>query len=148
MLVVIGSDHGGFQMKEIIKKYLLVLGYKVKDKGCFIPDRYDYPDIATEVCQDLLNEDSGGIKKIGILFCGTGIGISIAANKIKGIRCALCHDHYTAVMSRKHNNANVLALGGRTTGKEVAKEIVETFLTTNFEEGRHETRVQKIMALE
>ena len=135
-------------MGEFIKKHLSFLGYEVKDLGCFIPDRCDYPNKAAEVCQDIKNKDVKGRKKMGILFCGTGIGISIAANKIREIRCALCHDHYTAVMSRKHNNANVLALGGRTTGKEVAKEIVETFLTTDFEGGRHETRVQKIMALE
>jgi ribose 5-phosphate isomerase B len=135
-------------MGEFIKKHLSFLGYEVKDLGCFIPDRCDYPNIAAEVCQDIKNKDIKGRTKMGILFCGTGIGISIAANKIRGIRCALCHDHYTAVMSRKHNNANVLSLGGRTTGKEIAKEIVETFLTTEFEGGRHETRVQKIMALE
>ena len=109
--------------------------------------RCDYPDISADVCQTLLSapEDANAL---GILVCGTGIGISIAANKVRGIRCALCHDHYSALMCRKHNNANVIALGGRTTGEEVAKEIVETFLQTAFEGGRHAERVGKIMTQE
>eukprot|EP01126_Amoeba_proteus_P040751 TRINITY_DN4364_c0_g1_i11.p1 TRINITY_DN4364_c0_g1~~TRINITY_DN4364_c0_g1_i11.p1 ORF type:complete len:110 (-),score=17.60 TRINITY_DN4364_c0_g1_i11:313-642(-) len=104
----------------------------------------DYPDVAKTLCSRIAN----GEFERGILLCGTGIGISISANKIPGIRCALCHDHYTAMMSRQHNDANVLALGGRTTGEEVAKEIVDTFLGTEFLGMRHATRVHKISQLE
>lgn len=141
MTVHIGSDHAGFDLKEKIKAHLTEKGIEITDVGCFKPERCDYPDIAQALCKNL----KGGR---GILVCGSGIGISMAANKIAGIRCALCHDHYTAKMCRQHNDANVLAVGSRTTGDEVAKDIVDTFLQTEFEGGRHADRVKKITALE
>jgi ribose 5-phosphate isomerase B len=107
----------------------------------------DYPDYAKLVAEKVL-EKTDGPRPVGILVCGSGIGISIAANKIKGIRCALCHDHYTSLMTRKHNDANILALGGRTTGVEVAKDIVDVFLNTAFEGNQHAVRVAKIHRLE
>jgi ribose 5-phosphate isomerase B len=140
--VFIGSDHGGFEMKEALKNYLKSKEVPVNDVGTHSADSCDYPDIAQGLCTQLLGSPSPG--DLGILVCGTGIGISMAANKVAGIRCALCHDHFTAKMCRQHNNANVLALGGRTTGIEVAKEIVDTFLTEGFQGGRHERRVGKI----
>jgi len=112
--------------------------------GTFGTDSVDYPDIAEKVCGDVVS----GKADRGIVLCGTGIGISIASNKIKGIRCALCNDVYSAKMSRQHNNANVLAMGGRVLGFGPAGEIVRAFVTTEFEGGRHERRVNKIMALE
>ncbi|MBR4904043.1 MAG: ribose 5-phosphate isomerase B, partial [Selenomonadaceae bacterium] len=117
---------------------------EVKDVGTFGTKPVDYPDVAEKVCADVV---SGAVDR-GIVLCGTGIGISIAANKIKGIRCALCNDVYSAKMSREHNNANVLAMGGRVIGFGHAGEIVRIWLTTEFEGGRHERRVNKIMALE
>ena len=115
-----------------------------KDIGTFGTNAVDYPDIAEKVCADVVSGEADR----GIVLCGTGIGISIAANKIHGIRCALCHDEYSAQMSRQHNNANVLAMGGRVLGFGVAGKIVRAWLTTEFEGGRHERRVNKIMALE
>lgn len=108
------------------------------------PPQCDYPDIA-EALGKTVCETKGSL---GVLICGTGIGMSIAVNKVKGIRCALCHDHYTASMCRRHNNANVLAMGERVIGIEVAKDIIDTYLITDFEGGRHETRVEKMMAIE
>eukprot|EP00397_Hematodinium_sp_SG-2012_P066514 GEMP01099976.1.p1 GENE.GEMP01099976.1~~GEMP01099976.1.p1 ORF type:complete len:160 (+),score=32.06 GEMP01099976.1:42-482(+) len=143
MSVILGCDHGGFTLKEILKAHLTEKNIQVEDVGTFSADRVDYPDIAATLCAKVKEH---GTK--GILLCGTGIGISIAANKINGIRCALCHDQYTAKMCRNHNDANVLSLGGRTTGDEVAKDIVDTFLNTPFEGGRHADRVGKIMNLE
>ncbi|MBR4153294.1 MAG: ribose 5-phosphate isomerase B [Selenomonadaceae bacterium] len=145
MKITIGSDHGAVELKEEVKKVLAELeDIEVKDVGTFGTEPVDYPDIAEKVCADVV---SGAADK-GIILCGTGIGISIAANKIKGIRCALCNDFYSAKMSREHNNANVLAMGGRVLGYGVAGEIVRIWLTTDFEGGRHERRVNKIMALE
>ena len=117
---------------------------EVKDVGTFGTDSVDYPDIAEKVCADV----TSGAADRGIVLCGTGIGISIAANKIKGIRAALCNDVYSARMSREHNNANVLAMGGRVTGFGPADEIVRVWVATEFAGGRHERRVNKIMALE
>ena len=112
--------------------------------GTHKAERCDYPDVAKTLANAVLKDSNS----LGVLVCGTGIGISIAANKVDGIRCALCHDHYTASMAKKHNNANVLALGGRVLGVEVAKDIMQTYLETQFEGGRHEKRVNKIMALQ
>eukprot|EP00033_Pygsuia_biforma_P001862 GCRY01002082.1.p1 GENE.GCRY01002082.1~~GCRY01002082.1.p1 ORF type:complete len:172 (-),score=17.97 GCRY01002082.1:86-601(-) len=142
--IVIGADHGAFELKMVLVEYLKEKGIQVLDVGTFDGSRVDYPDIAASVCAKIV---SGEFEK-GIVCCGTGIGISIAANKIDGIRCALCHDHYTAKMCREHNNANVLALGGRVTGDEVAKDIVDVYLSTEFLGGRHATRVEKIMKLQ
>mgnify|MGYP002861135889 CR=1 FL=1 len=145
MKITIGSDHGAVQLKEEVKMVLKEFGdIEVKDVGTFGTDSVDYPDIAEKVCGDVVS----GKADRGIVLCGTGIGISIASNKIKGIRCALCNDVYSAKMSRQHNNANVLAMGGRVLGFGPAGEIVRAFVTTEFEGGRHERRVNKIMALE
>ncbi len=145
MKITIGSDHGAVELKEEVKKVLAEFeGVEVKDIGTFGKESVDYPDIAEKVCLDVVS----GAADRGIVLCGTGIGISIAANKIKGIRCALCNEIYSAKMSRQHNNANVLAMGGRVIGSEVAGEIVRTWITTEFAGGRHERRVDKIMALE
>ena len=145
MKITIGSDHGAVELKEEVKKVLVEFaGVEVKDVGTFGTEAVDYPDIAEKVCADV----TGGESERGIVLCGTGLGISIAANKIKGIRCALCNDVYSAKMSREHNNANVLAMGGRVIGFGPAGEIVRAWLTTDFAGGRHERRVNKIMALE
>lgn len=145
MKITIGSDHGAVELKEEVKKVLAEFeGVEVKDVGTFGTDSVDYPDIAEKVCADVVS----GAADRGIVLCGTGIGISIAANKIKGIRCALCNEVYSAKMSREHNNANVLAMGGRVIGYGVAAEVVRTWMTTEFAGGRHERRVNKIMALE
>ena len=142
--IIIGSDHGGFDLKQEIITFLQNdMKYEVQDMGCYDKNSVDYPDIAETVCNEV--KKSG---LYGILICGTGIGISISANKINGIRCALCSDEYSAKMTRHHNDANVLALGGRTVGPELAKSIVQTFLTNDFDGGRHEKRVNKIKMLE
>ncbi len=145
MKITIGSDHGAVELKEEVKKVLAEFkDIEVHDVGTFTTDSVDYPDIAAKVCQDI----TSGAADRGIVLCGTGIGISIAANKIKGIRAALCSDVYSARMSREHNNANVLAMGGRVTGFGPAGEIVRVWVQTEFLGGRHERRVNKIMALE
>ena len=145
MKITIGSDHGAVDLKEAVKKVLAEFDdVEVKDVGTFGTDAVDYPDIAEKVFADVVSGES----ERGIVLCGTGIGISIAANKIHGIRCALCHDVYTAQMSREHNDANVLAMGGRVLGFGVAGKIVRAWLKSEFEGGRHARRVNKIMALE
>ena len=144
MKITIGSDHGAVDLKDDVKKVLAEFGVEVTDIGTFGTEAVDYPDIAEKVCADVVS----GAADRGIVLCGTGIGISIAANKIHGIRCALCNDVYSAKMSREHNNANVLAMGGRVLGFGVAGEIVRAWLTSEFTGGRHERRVNKIMALE
>lgn len=145
MNITIGSDHGAVQLKEEVKMVLQEFeDVKVTDVGTFSADSVDYPDIAEKVCADVVS----GKADRGIVLCGTGIGISIAANKIHGIRCALCNDVYSAKKSREHNNANVLAMGGRVLGFGPAGEIVRAWMTTDFAGGRHERRVNKIMALE
>ena len=144
MKITIGSDHGAVELKEEVKKVLTEFDAEVTDVGTFGTDSVDYPDIAEKVCADV----ASGKSERGIVLCGTGIGISIAANKIKGIRCALCGDVYSAKMSREHNNANVLAMGGRVLGFGLAGEIVRAWMTTDFAGGRHERRINKITALE
>ena len=143
-MIYIGCDHGGFALKQEIFKYIKEdLTLEIEDLGCYDTSSVDYPDYAEKVCNKVIAENAQGI-----LICGTGIGISIAANKIKGIRCALSSEPFSAEMTRKHNNANVLAMGGRTTGSELAKSIVKAFLSTDFEGGRHQNRLDKIAALE
>lgn len=143
-MIYIGCDHGGFALKQEIFKYIKEdLALEIEDLGCPDTSSVDYPDYAEKVCRKVISENAKGI-----LICGTGIGISIAANKINGIRCALCSEPFSAEMTRKHNNANVLAMGGRTTGPELAKSIVKAFLSTDFEGGRHQNRLDKISALE
>ena len=145
MKITIGSDHGAVDLKEAVKKVLAEFDdVEVKDIGTFGTEAVDYPEIAEKVCADVVS----GAADRGIVLCGTGLGISMAANKIKGIRCALCHDDYTAQMSREHNDANVLAMGGRVLGFGVAGKIVRVWLKTEFEGGRHERRVNKLMELE
>ncbi len=143
-MIAIGSDHGGFALKQEIMEYLKASGYDFEDFGCYEPKSVDYPDIAKLVCSKIKD----GSAKLGILVCGTGIGMSICANKIKGIRAAQCSDTFSARMTRCHNNSNVLTIGGRTVGPELAKDIVKEFLTAEFEGGRHQTRIDKIMELE
>ena len=145
MKITIGCDHGAVELKEEVKKVLAEFkDIEVKDIGTFGAESVDYPDIAEKVCADVVS----GAADRGIVLCGTGLGISIAANKIKGIRAALCTDVFSARMSRAHNNANVLALGGRVTGFGPAGEMVRIWVQTEFEGGRHARRVDKITALE
>ena len=143
-MIVIGCDHGGFELKQTIIGYLTSIGEGVTDCGTYNTDSVDYPDIAEKTCKRFLD---GGYD-FGILICGTGIGISMAANKIDGIRCALCGTEYAAEMTKRHNNANFLALGGRVTGPELAISIVKAYMNAEFEGGRHKTRVDMFMALE
>lgn len=142
--VSIGCDHAGIAYKQILIDAIKSLGFEVIDCGTMTTDRCDYPDFAEAAAKKVV----AGEAKYGVLICGTGIGISIAANKVDGIRCGLCHDHLTAMLCRQHNNANMVALGARMVGPDVAVDIVKTFLTTEFEGGRHTGRVEKIMALE
>ena len=144
MKLMIGSDHGGFELKEEVKQYLESLGHEVVDVGTYTPDSCDYPDIAKAGCEKI----TSGECERGILICGTGIGISMAANKIRGIRAACCSDTYSARYTRLHNDANVLCFGGRVVGGGLACELVDAYLSVEFEGGRHQRRVDKIMALE
>ena len=143
-MIAIGSDHGGYELKEHIKKHLDELGVQYKDFGTYSEESVDYPDCALPVCKAVT---SGEAEK-GILICGTGIGISIAANKVKGIRAALCSDVYSATMAKEHNNANVICLGGRVTGRELAFMIVDAWLNAEHLGGRHSNRIEKIHAIE
>ena len=143
MKIAMACDHGGFHLKEHIKKYLEDKGIEVVDHGTYSEDSVDYPDYAAKLCEDITSGASGAQK--GILICGTGIGISITANKFKGIRAALCTDCFCAEATRLHNDANVLAMGGRVVGPGLAIKIVETFLNTPFSgEERHERRIHLI----
>lgn len=144
MKIAIGSDHAGLELKENIKALLAAGDYEVTDLGTHSPASVDYPDLGFEVAKLVA---AGGADR-GILVCGTGIGMSVAANKVKGIRAALVFDLYTAIQSRKHLDANVLVLGGRVTGKGLAEEIVKVWLSTDFEGGRHLGRIRKIEAFE
>lgn len=144
MKIGIGSDHGGFELKEVIKDYLSDQGIEFIDYGTNSKDSVDYPDFGKKVAEAVVAKEVDR----GIIICGTGIGISIAANKVKGIRCALCGDTYSARMSREHNNANMLALGARVLGVDLALEIVATYLKSEFLAGRHEIRVNKISEIE
>ena len=143
-MIAIGCDHGGLELKESIRKHLLEKGYKVKNLGVDSFIEVDYPDIAEAVCTSVI---SGECEK-GILICGTGIGISIAANKINGIRAALCTDCYSARMAKEHNNANIITLGGRVIGINLAIEIIDTWLNAKFLGDKHQKRLDKIHALE
>ena len=142
--VAIGSDHGAFAQKETLKAYLQTAGYRVVDAGCFAADRVDYPDIALSVCRRVVSGDC----ERGIVLDGAGIGSCMAANKIKGIRAALCYDIRTIINSREHNNANVLTLGGPLHDAGQLCDMAKTWLETRFGGGRHMVRVNKIMAIE
>ena len=140
MKIAVGCDHGGLHLKQEIKELLSTLGHEVEDFGTHSTESCDYPDIAEPVAHAVVD----GTADRGILICGTGIGISIAANKIKGIRAALAHNEFTAKLSRLHNDANIIALGARVLGDSLAIACVETFINTEFEGGRHARRVGKI----
>ena len=144
MKIVIGSDHGGIHLKEVLKQHLAERGLEVSDAGTYTEESCDYPDIVLKVCREI----TAGKAERGILVCGTGIGMSMAANKVKGIRAALCGDVFSAAMSREHNNANVICLGERVLGAGLAARILDAWLDTEFAGGRHERRVNKIMAIE
>ncbi len=139
-VIAIASDHGGYEFKEILKSELIEYGFDVNDLGCHDTSSVDYPDYAHALADTLKN----GVVKRGVLVCGSGIGISIAANRHPHIRAALVHDALTARLSREHNDANVLVLGGRTTGIEVAKDCLKVFLNTGFDGGRHQNRINKM----
>lgn len=142
-MIYVGCDHGGYALKRELLKYLSEEGFPFTDLGCG-GETVDYPDIAEAVCKKVLESEENR----GVLLCGTGVGISIAANKIKGIRAALCGDWYSAKYTRLHNDANVICMGGRTTGPGLAAEILDVFLHTSFEGGKHAARVNKIKKLE
>ena len=143
-MIAIGSDHAAFAFKEEIKEYLLAKGYAVRDFGTCGLERVDYCDYGFMVAEAV----AAGACEKGLIFCGTGVGISIAANKVRGIRCVVCSEPYSAKLSREHNNTNMLALGARVVGIELAKMIVDVWLTTEFEGGRHGERVRKIAEYE
>lgn len=143
-MIAIGCDHGGFELKKQIIKHLEEMGYEIKDFGCYSTESVDYPDYAYPVAEAVAN----GSAEKGILICGTGIGMSIAANKVKGIRCALCHDCFSAHATREHNDSNVLAMGARVIGTGLAIDIVDTWLKTEFSGGRHINRINKITDIE
>ena len=140
MTIAITSDHGGYELKKEIVKYLDKNNIRYKDLGVFSAESVDYPDIAIPCAESVAR---GEFKK-GIIICGTGIGVCIAANKVKGIRAALCHDTFSARMSRQHNNANILTMGGRVIGPSLATEIVDVWLNSEFEGDGHQRRVDKI----
>jgi ribose 5-phosphate isomerase B len=143
-MIALGADHAGWRLKEEIKAWLLDRGLPVLDFGTHGPDSVDYPEYAAQVAEAIAVVKA----ERGILICGTGIGMAMAANKVPGIRAAFCPDLFTARLSREHNDANVLALGGRLTGAELALEIVEMWLRTPFQGGRHARRVGQITGLE
>ncbi len=144
MKIYIGSDHGGVELKQEIITFLEEKKYEVVNLGVDTTDSVDYPDIAVKLCEAVLVDEEKDIDARGIIICGTGIGVSISANKVKGIRAALVSDCFSAIMARQHNNANVITLGARTVGPELAKLMVENYLNTEFEAGRHARRVDKI----
>jgi ribose 5-phosphate isomerase B len=144
MKIAIGTDHAGFDFKEAVVAYLKQQGHEVQDLGTHSKESCDYPDYAKAVGEAVV----GGKAETGILVCGSGIGMSIAANKIHGVRAALAHDLYTARMSRSHNDANILVLPSRLIALEITKEMIELFLKTPFEGGRHAGRVDKMMKME
>ena len=145
MKIAIGADHAGYRLKETIVPFLQSQGHEIVDVGCNCADSVDYPDYAVPVCDKVVS----GEAERGILICGTGIGMSIAANKTPGIRCALVHDLFSAKATREHNDTNVLAMGERVIGPGVAEEIVRVWLDTPFSQGeRHRGRIGKVKALE
>lgn len=144
MKIALGCDHGGFELKEAIKKYIEESGAEVVDFGTYTTDSVDYPEYGLKVAEAV----AGGQADQGVLICGTGLGMSYVANKVKGIRCACVSDVFSAEMAKAHNNANVLAIGARVVGLGLGLKIVQTFLGTEFEGGRHNRRVDLITAVE
>jgi ribose 5-phosphate isomerase B len=138
--IALGADHGGYKLKEVIKEHLIRKGYEVEDFGTNSEASVDYPEYGKKVAEYVVE----GKAKYGIIICGTGIGISIAANKVRGARAALCHNLWTTRLTREHNDANILAMGARVIGEGLALDMVDTFLTTEFEGGRHQNRIDKI----
>lgn len=138
--MALAADHAGYPLKEAIREHLLNRGVRTVDLGTNSTESVDYPDFARRIVVAVLE----GEAERGILICGTGVGMAMAANRQRGIRAALCHDHFTASAARRHNNANVLVLGGRILGRDLAMEIVDTWLDTPFEGGRHESRLEKM----
>jgi len=143
MKYYIGADHAGIEIKSYVKELFENLGLEVEDLGPYSKDRVDYPDFASKVCQAVIKDHGSQ----GILICGTGLGMSMAANKFDGIRAALCHNEYSAAMAREHNDANVLCLGERVSGQGMVEAIVKAWDSNDFAGGRHEGRVDKINAL-
>jgi ribose 5-phosphate isomerase B len=144
MKVAMGSDHGGFNLRLVVKKHLIEKGYEVVDFGVDALESVDYPDYALKVAKAITEGDCA----LGVLVCGTGLGISIAANKVKGIIAAPVSDTFSAEMARRHNNANIIALGERVVGEGLALKIIDSFFEASFEGGRHEGRVDKIKNIE
>ena len=143
-VVALGADHGGYALKEAVRRHLEAEGYLCRDFGAHSEDSVDYPDMAVAPCEAVLRGECGK----ALLFCGTGVGISMAANKIRGIRACCCSDAFSARYTRLHNDANALCMGGRVVGPGLACELADIFLSTPFEGGRHAKRVAKLMALE
>ena len=144
MPIAVGCDHRGVDLKQSVIKLIAEAGHNYEDFGCYTTDSVDYPDIAQKVAKAVAREDY----ERGILICGTGIGMAIAANKVKGIRAAVCHDLYSAERSRKSNNAQIMAIGALIIGSELAKKLVELWLNSDFQGGRSERKVKKIMEIE
>lgn len=143
-MIALGADHGGYEIKEAVKKYLEEKGIEYKDFGTYSTDSVDYPKYAYPVAKAVASKEC----ELGILCCGTGIGISIAANKVKGIRAAVCTDEFCAEMTRRHNDANILCMGGRVIDSDTAVKLADIFLNTEFEGDRHIRRVAAITAIE
>ncbi len=144
MKIALAADHGGYPLKEELKKHLEKRGMEYEDMGTYSTDSVDYPDYALKAAEAV----AAGKFDFGVVICGTGIGISIAANKVPGIRCALCHDTFSARMTRMHNDANMLAFGARVIGPGLMCDIVDAFFGASFESGRHALRVEKIRKIE
>lgn len=140
--LIVGSDHAGFPLKQLCLEHLPSRGYHCEDLGTYSTDSCDYPEFAFKVCQEVLEAEA-----LGLLVCGSGLGMSMAANRVLGIRAALCTNEYLARMARKHNDANILCLGARVIGVDLALAILETFLATPFEGGRHSQRVELMDSL-
>lgn len=140
--IAIGCDHGGFELKECLRQRLEKEGYQLQDFGCYTPEPVEYPDIAFALAREVAQRPEE--YEFGILCCGTGIGVSIAANKVKGIRAALCSDCFSARMAKEHNNANIITFGGRTVGRELAWEMLQSFMNATFQHGIHQPRVDAL----
>ena len=143
-MIALGSDHAAYKLKRAIAEHLKEMGLEFEDLGCYGTESVNYPEYGQKVAEAV----AAGKYEYGIVVCGTGIGISLAANKVPGIRCAVCSDTYSAKYTRLHNDANMLAMGERVVGQGLAMEIVDTFLSTGFEGGRHAKRVDMITAIE
>jgi ribose 5-phosphate isomerase B len=144
MRIAIGSDHAGFRLKQVLLEHIASLGHESSDFGCPDETSVDYPDFAVPLAQAVI----AGEQDLGILICNTGVGMSIAANKLKGIRAALCHDTFSARRARQHTDANILCLGSWCIGEGAARDVVEAFLGGEFQGGRHIRRLEKVRALE